>query len=109
MSKQNEFTHIISLWLHNEYDLYRQWTEATATQYKGLLQGGAGGDADTLVRIRIADAMNEEFEDWWENMVANERKLGGFWSDLMRRALWQADWLDLAQEFIDAHKESCPA
>lgn len=78
---KNYETWLLALWIDNEQSSYTYWREQAVA---------CGKDASTL-----AAQLKEEFEE------AMPEVDGGFWSDLLRSALGDVDWFEIAKNLIE--------
>jgi hypothetical protein len=83
----------VKLWIDNEHDSYLHWRAEAERVFRR-----AGKDTDEA-KYPLADQLKEAFE---ESMP----ELEGMWADLLRAALSETNWQEIAEAMLqDAAEE----
>ena len=89
----NYETWAVKLWIDNEYEDYVYWTERTTEELDD-----ADGDRE-MATAQLADSLKDAHEE-------NTPDLTGAYSDLLRSALEEVDWQEIAEALIETAFES---
>lgn len=92
-SPAEKATAIVSLWLHNDYEVYRHYIELA----ESIVRSGVPYPAADLAWIIRADVWNSTPN------LATELETGayGIYQDLISHSLRSVDWFELADTFLE--------
>lgn len=93
----NEFTHAVSLVLHNQQDLYEIANDMADANIEAF------GSDISYNRYTAIGNMARQLEVWFSDDNRNycNSCLDPVTSELLRKALCRVDWLEIATEFIE--------
>jgi hypothetical protein len=93
-------TWAVNLWLSNDEPLYREALESVRLVHERITEGDDYMTRDQIVRFEVA----EGFKRWVEDMAPD---LGAsFSADLLGYAVGCVDWYELADAWIESHREA---
>jgi hypothetical protein len=99
---KNYETWAVVLWLENEQASAEYWREQaeehcrTAPRCRQVLQGY--WSAEEAATFNLADQIKEELEN------ASPLPDAGLFTDLLNAALWEVDWQEVAESFLEEFK-----
>lgn len=96
----NYETWAVNLWLSNEQASHEHWLER-ATHWNEQPSTSDVWTQEESAKYNLADELKEDFEE--NNPVADQASV---WSDLMRAALSEVNWQEIAEHYINDAKEA---
>jgi hypothetical protein len=92
----------VKLWIDNDEGTYNYWREQTESSIQAAVEDGAdSNDAKQEATNRIAEQLKSDHE---ENMP----EVNGTYADLLRGALSDVDWYEIASGMVDDYVSDHP-
>jgi hypothetical protein len=90
----------LALWIGNERGSYEYWRERTAESYRNAVASKPFTKAERA-KLDLADALKDETEE-------NIPELQGFYADVLRAAVSEVNWYEIASNWVDEAVENMP-
>lgn len=108
MSEDNRYngwtnyeTWLANLWIDNDQGSQEYWRERAETAMELALENGLECDwPDWSYQRQAASDLAEEMKESHEEAM-DELKLDGFFADMLRGAMSEIDWREIAQHYTD--------
>lgn len=100
----NYETWCVNLWMDNEHGQQDYWADEARQQYADAVAEGCMTRRD-MAALALADRIKEEHQNAAADSLAAARMDVGPLADLLRAALSEVNWQEIARNWIDSYCE----